>query len=142
MLLSDMEALGIRKLFPTGDLGFVLGYMPNLVPKREKIPDLTMEEVQVAKRVAAGFGVEFAVPIMAALLSHEPRNWQRSGSEGARKEVKIIAGILDDAEMEDYSAVDNIMKDVVFTTGYVEIELLILLLRMLTEYRRKKGNEG
>lgn len=61
MLLSDMEALGIRKLFPTGDLGFVLGYMPNLVPKREKIPDLTMEEVQVAKRVAAGFGVEFAV---------------------------------------------------------------------------------
>lgn len=56
--------------------------------------------------------------------------------------MKIIAGILDDAEMEDYSAVDNIMKDVVFTTGYVEIELLILLLRMLTEYRRKKGNEG
>lgn len=51
ILLSDIIALGVGELIPMGDLGFLLGHMPDLVPKKEKIPDLTMEEVQVAKRV-------------------------------------------------------------------------------------------
>lgn len=96
------------------------------------IPALAMVEVRIAKRVASAFGSSFVAPVMAALLSHYPRNWQRPDSGVAMKEVELIADSLgDSARIEDYSKVDNIASDAAFTEEFVETKQMIILLRLL-----------
>lgn len=136
VLWSDLEKNGMGGVMPHPSL-FTWQLMRDLQPSETAIEPLKTEEIEAVIRVALTWGSDFVVPVTAALLSYKHRNWQRPDSELAKREVEAIAEVLRQggkASVEDYSQVDAVMKDIVYTHYYVDIKQQITLLRLLSEY--------
>lgn len=139
VLWSDLRRLGISSIMPHHHK--VGSPLPELLPITTIMPRLEIADVQVAKRVAMAFDPRFIVPVIAALLSHRHRSWQEPKSELATEEVEAIAKVLregDIALVEDYSQVNAVMEDIVFTIEFEDVKQQITLLRLLSEYTHAK----
>ncbi|KAE9970621.1 hypothetical protein BLS_001955 [Venturia inaequalis] len=142
VLWSGLRRLGIYKVMPRRPGG--LCPLPEPLPTNTIMPPLEIADIQTAKRIAMAYGPLFAVPVIAALLSHTHRSWQRPESELAEKEVEAIARVMregDVALVEDYSRVTAVMEDIVFTSRFEDVKQQITLLRLLSEYIHGKNAE-
>lgn len=140
-LWSDLVQAGIPSLI--SPQGLELEHLPSLLPRNRTIPPLTTNEVETAIKVAIVFGRDSVVPVVAAVLSHVHRSWQRVDSPQARTETKMIGRAVfnyqdtgvtgyKNMEVDDYTRTPAIMTDIVYTTRYVEIHQMINLLRLLS----------
>ncbi|KAF7196952.1 hypothetical protein HII31_01870 [Pseudocercospora fuligena] len=104
---------------------------------------MTAKMVKDAKTVADQYGSSFGTAVLIAIICEKQRSpdlW-RSGV-GSHDLALVTSAISDYKVPQRLCADDTILKDIVYTENYGDVEQMIRLLRAVVDWRHGKGARG
>ncbi|KAF3130826.1 hypothetical protein TWF569_011484 [Orbilia oligospora] len=108
----------------------------SLFPAKE----FSQKQVKALRNIANEFGKDFALPVLAALVTLDRRKLDKNGKFGD-KDLKIFADVVEDLYIpEEYGTEKSIVQpDGVYVQGYPMVAQLVGLLKQLVEYNYGRG---
>ncbi|EME86938.1 uncharacterized protein MYCFIDRAFT_194851 [Pseudocercospora fijiensis CIRAD86] len=107
------------------------------------ISHITAQEIIYAKTVADQYGPRFGTAVLIAILCTAERSSDLWKSGIAPRDLTLIASAISAYKVpQRLCADDTILKDLVYTKGFSDVEQMIRLLRAVVDWRHGKGARG
>ncbi|KXS95097.1 hypothetical protein AC578_9592 [Pseudocercospora eumusae] len=112
-------------------------------PPWTALGDITAREIIAAKTVADQYGPSFGTAVLIAILCTRHRSPDRWKSGIDPSIFTLVASAISEYKVpQRLCADDTILKDLVYTRGYGDVEQMIRLLRAVVDWRHGKGARG
>lgn len=102
--------------------------------------EFSAKQVKTLRKIADEFGKDFALPVLAALVTLDRRKLDKNGKFGD-KDLKTFADAVEDLYIpEEYGTERSIVPpEGVYVQGYPMVAQLVGLLKQLVEYNYGRG---
>ncbi|KXT09201.1 hypothetical protein AC579_3512 [Pseudocercospora musae] len=105
--------------------------------------DITARGTIAAKTVADQYGPRFGAAVLIAILCNKQRSPDLWKSGIGPSNLTLVTSAISDYKVpQRLCADDTILKDLVYTRGYCDVEQMIRLLRAVVDWRHGKGARG